>query len=49
MNCMMIRKIKMKRLLLIYTFLLALISDSTFKDMGNLREKGTGRGRERIN
>lgn len=44
MNCMKIRrKIKTKRLLLIYTFLLALISDSTFKDMSNLRGKGTKR------
>ena len=33
-----------ERLLLIYTFLLALVSDSTLKTTGNLREKGTGRG-----
>lgn len=43
----------MKRLLLIYTYilLLALVSGSTLKDIGNLREKRTGsengRGQDR--
>lgn len=46
---MMIRKIKMKRLLLLYRypFLLPLVSDSTLKDMGNVIEKGTGIGKGR--